>query len=292
MKSKTRLLAATLICAPALSAAAWYNEPTYVNPGTEGLSLGLTPLDYPATNSNKFLGQYVCVDANDQPIPADPYTCTSSRRKLRIGEDLPYIRYSKTASGKLAEVSNSIPLVFQNRVRFVNTRHSNRADRVLRNYRVGDGYDITDDYNGYAFIYGTRDAITTAEDFIWCGEFGKLASVATAIAAAVRAGTPTRCGRHRPGPVSPTARHSTTSKRCTSPAQALQAPNSLRSSTKTRCTVRSVGRPGGPRRNKTVRSAMAVPPCSSKVRRSTVCTATISPICNSKRRPTTRTTTL
>lgn len=158
----------------ASAAAAWYNEPNYINPGSEGLLLGLTPLAYKETNSNKFLGQYVCVDSNDQPIPQDPLVCTTSRRKLKIGEDLPYIRYSKTASGKIASMSDSFPLVFNDRFRFINTRHSGSSSRIPRNYMTGDGYDITDDYNGYGFIYGTRDPKTTAEDYIWCGEFGNL----------------------------------------------------------------------------------------------------------------------
>jgi hypothetical protein len=154
--------------------AAWYNEPTYINPGTEGLSVGITPIDYDETGGNRFLGQYVCIDSENRPVPADPYLCTSSRRKLKIGEDLPYIRYSKTTSGKLATVSNSLPLAFQDRVRFLNTHHSGSISRIVRNYTTGDGYDVTDSYNGYNFIYGTRDPVTTAEDFIWCGEFGAL----------------------------------------------------------------------------------------------------------------------
>jgi len=60
--------------------------------GLTALLAGCAPLPTQAQSSppTDYLVQMVCVDAADIPIFADPVACPDSRRKLRIGEPLPY----------------------------------------------------------------------------------------------------------------------------------------------------------------------------------------------------------
>ena len=89
-------------------------------PRTAGLAwLGLTVLLAgcalsPSTDQSDrptdYLIQMVCVDAADQAIFGDPVDCVDSRRKLRIGEPLPY---HKVDVGRF-QISDSYPIADAN----------------------------------------------------------------------------------------------------------------------------------------------------------------------------------
>ncbi|WP_404414093.1 hypothetical protein [Brevundimonas vesicularis] len=58
------------------------------------------------TQASDYLTQMICIDRNDKPLPADPVACPASRRKLRIGEALPYHKVDFTRG----QISDSYPI--------------------------------------------------------------------------------------------------------------------------------------------------------------------------------------
>lgn len=58
------------------------------------------------TSAADYLIQMVCVDANNVPLPTDPVTCPASRRKLKVGEPLPYHKVDFTGG----QISDSYPI--------------------------------------------------------------------------------------------------------------------------------------------------------------------------------------
>lgn len=182
MKIRTSMvLAACIVSLPAHAQfESYFNEPI-ITSTTSGLQVGLRPLDIGDKPEYDYLVQQVCVDAQDRPIPKDPLTCPSSRRKLRIGEDLPYTRVSiKPSNGARVETMNSIPMMWHGGVRFLNahtwtpssagpSKYRHYTDFTIPNVIAGDGYDVIDNRNGYTFIVGTRDGTTQSANWIWCG---------------------------------------------------------------------------------------------------------------------------
>lgn len=60
----------------------------------------------PPVDAADYLVQMVCVDANGRPLPADPVACPGSRRKLQVGEPLPYHKVDFTEG----QISDSYPI--------------------------------------------------------------------------------------------------------------------------------------------------------------------------------------
>ena len=58
------------------------------------------------TYAADYLTQMVCVDRGDRPLPTDPVTCPGSRRKLKVGEPLPYHKVDFTRG----QISDSYPI--------------------------------------------------------------------------------------------------------------------------------------------------------------------------------------
>jgi hypothetical protein len=78
------------------------------------LFIAITAIILPARSSAQspedFLVQMVCVDNNNAPIFADPVTCPASRRKLQIGEPLPYHKVDMGSDGIYYQISDSFPI--------------------------------------------------------------------------------------------------------------------------------------------------------------------------------------
>lgn len=62
------------------------------------------------TYAADYLVQMVCVDRDDRALPTDPVTCPDSRRKLKIGEPLPYHKVDFTKG----QISDSYPIADAN----------------------------------------------------------------------------------------------------------------------------------------------------------------------------------
>ena len=90
---------------PLRAAAAWLV-------GLAALLIGCAPSAARVENGRPtdYLIQMVCVDADDAPIFADPVDCPDSRRKLRVGEPLPY---HKIDVGDF-QISDSFPVADAN----------------------------------------------------------------------------------------------------------------------------------------------------------------------------------
>lgn len=188
MKSKRAL---SLIFLAAVTSTAFGQQP-YFNPPiidsrTSGLNVGLTSLALPPTLDYDFMVMDVCVDAQDRPIPQDPFTCSTSRRNLRIGEDIPYskVQMKNTAHPGYSPPQEriagyNVPMLHGTHIRALNYRtgadiltDAEGNTRRFRHFGVVDSYDVYDSLHGYTFVYGTRDPQTRTYSHIWCGDFGQ-----------------------------------------------------------------------------------------------------------------------
>lgn len=108
-----------------------------------------------------YLIQMVCVDAADRPIFADPVSCADSRRKLRVGEPLPY---HKADVGSV-QISDSYPIADANGLTlgvqsyfFLDAFDDDPAflNRVHHDPARG-GYNIMGADDRFVFFRGTSD---------------------------------------------------------------------------------------------------------------------------------------
>lgn len=110
-----------------------------------------------------YLVQMVCVDGSNTPIFADPVSCPSSRRKLQVGEPLPY---HKIDTGDY-QISDSFPITDVNGVTeavqtyfftqdfYIDPLFSNRV-----RYTMNGGYNIIGSDNNHVYFRGTGDSGT------------------------------------------------------------------------------------------------------------------------------------
>lgn len=129
--------------------------------------LGLYAIALANDDINDFLIQDVCVDEKDRPLSQDPANC-AFHRDLRLGEDLPYLKYTAKSTGAMTYAQQSYPVWGGEFPRFVRTMN-NGASNSPRDYNVGDGYDVLERQGDYVSIMGTRDPVTTDENFVWFG---------------------------------------------------------------------------------------------------------------------------
>lgn len=114
-----------------------------------------------AQDPTEFLVQMVCVDGANQPIFGDPVLCLNNRRKLQIGEPLPY---HKVDLGT-AQISDSFPIADENGInRAVQTYYfpdANARDPLFPSVAhftpVRGGYNIIGADSSYVFFSGTSD---------------------------------------------------------------------------------------------------------------------------------------
>ena len=108
-----------------------------------------------------YLVQMVCVDSSNTPIFADPVSCPSSRRKLQVGEPLPY---HKIDTGNY-QISDSFPVTDTNGVTnavqtYFFTQDYN-IDPIFPNqphYTWRGGYNIIGSDSAYVYLRGTGDS--------------------------------------------------------------------------------------------------------------------------------------
>lgn len=113
------------------------------------------------TDATDYLIQMVCVDAKDLPLPTDPVTCPRSRRKLKVGEPLPYHKVDFTEG----QISDSYPIADGNGISqgvqtyfYVSDLTTNPLfpDRVHFNPENG-GYNILGADQENVYFRGTFD---------------------------------------------------------------------------------------------------------------------------------------
>lgn len=139
--------------------------------------LGLIPLAHATAalavtaEVRDFLIQDVCVDAQDQPIPGDPYSCASAR-DLRLGEQVPYI-HTDNENGAVYQSVFSFPVRSPNlsdpnlRVVVAKEFGGNDAYTAFRDFdrctnnncsvTYRDGYDLIEMNGSYVAFAGTSD---------------------------------------------------------------------------------------------------------------------------------------
>ncbi|EYF01065.1 hypothetical protein [Chondromyces apiculatus] len=118
-----------------------------------------------------FLIQDVCVNAQDQPIVGDPYTCLT-HRDLRLGEKIPY-RYTDSENGAVYQSVFSFPVRSPNlsdpnpRVVVAKEFGGNDVGTAFRDFDrctggnctpvYRDGYDVAEMNGTYVSFVGTSD---------------------------------------------------------------------------------------------------------------------------------------
>ena len=131
--------------------------------GIVALLAGCAPSPTQAQSSRPtdYLIQMVCVDAADTPVFADPVDCPDSRRKLRVGEPLPY---HKVDIGNF-QISDSFPVADANGLTlgvqsyfFTDAFDDDPAfpNQVHHNPARG-GYNIMGADEDWVFFRGTSD---------------------------------------------------------------------------------------------------------------------------------------
>ena len=114
-----------------------------------------------AQSPEDFLVQMVCVDVNDTPIFGDPVGCPTTRRKLRVGEALPY---HKVDTGGY-QISDSFPIESEDGVSkavqtYFFTDNFNKdplfPDQVFQ-YQPQGGCNILGADDSWVFYRGTSD---------------------------------------------------------------------------------------------------------------------------------------
>lgn len=110
-----------------------------------------------------YLVQMVCVDSSNTPIFADPVSCPSSRRKLQVGEPLPY---HKIDTGNY-QISDSFPLastsgqtLAANSYFFTQDYNIDSLFSNQPHYTWRGGYNIMGSDSSYVFFRGTGDSGT------------------------------------------------------------------------------------------------------------------------------------
>jgi hypothetical protein len=127
---------------------------------TAALMIGLASTAW-AQDPTEFLVQMVCVDGANQPIYGDPVLCPNNRRKLQVGEALPYHKVDLGA----AQISDSFPISDENGVnRAVQTYYFTDANgrdplfpSVVHFTPVRGGYNIIGADSSFVFFSGTSD---------------------------------------------------------------------------------------------------------------------------------------
>ncbi len=125
------------------------------------LLIGGSPGAAHAQSPEDFLVQMVCVDGNDVPVFGDPVSCPTSRRKLQVGEALPY---HKVDTGGY-QISDSFPIADANGLsRAVQTyffTEDLNKDPLFPNqpfqYQPHGGYNIMGADENWVFFSGTSD---------------------------------------------------------------------------------------------------------------------------------------
>ena len=144
-------------------------------------SPGALPKSYtytvPESNSiTDFMIQDICVDSTDRGVPLDPAMCEEyglNRRNLKMGEDLPYSKYSRAFRNNAfipATIQNSYPIWSGQHFNYIRTMDGAGTTRTARNWEIGDGYDILESNGAFTSIIGTRDPVTTSTGYVWWGQ--------------------------------------------------------------------------------------------------------------------------
>ena len=118
-----------------------------------------------AQNPEDFLVQMVCVNSSNVPIFGDPVSCPTSRRKLQIGEPLPYHKMDMGSDGIYYQISDSFPISSTDGVsRAVQTyffQHTLGRDPLFPDmvfqYQPEGGYNILGADSDWVFYRGTSD---------------------------------------------------------------------------------------------------------------------------------------
>lgn len=112
---------------------------------------GAAPVHLPTD----YLIQMVCVDASDTPVFADPVACPDSRRKLRVGEPLPY---HKLDVGDF-QISDSFPVA-----------DANGLTLGVQSYFFTDAFDDDPAFPGQVHLTPARggyNIMGADEDFVF-----------------------------------------------------------------------------------------------------------------------------
>ena len=115
--------------------------------------------------------QEVCIDQAGLATLDDPIAC-ARKRKLRIGEPLPYVRHDR-AHNQFYLINNNVPHLKRLSLQVVSGREFgvNSADsanyRAFFDFDATDGYDIIEPNGNFSSIVGTRDPVTTDARFFW-----------------------------------------------------------------------------------------------------------------------------
>lgn len=115
----------------------------------------------PSTIATDWLGKSICADSLGRPVPFDPYyVCPigTTRRKLQVGEPLPYNNFDQEYVGFVQRQGHhSIPVTsLSGNILYVNT-YDYRPFDVYNLYEGSDGGDIYTIQNGWATALNTQD---------------------------------------------------------------------------------------------------------------------------------------